>query len=155
MRIAKHLFISFIILLLIASNIETKVRCLIQMKNYEGNGAYIIVSLLDENKEYIRTLQIIGDDPEWYNEIDSWWSFFGKTKRKVDGITGATLSAGQRRVITFSINKIPKHCFIRFETAVEENLYYESEVDVAINELAKKQEYDGTCYIRYLKFIIQ
>tara|TARA_B100000900_G_scaffold335819_1_gene297441 strand:+ start:9807 stop:10184 length:378 start_codon:yes stop_codon:yes gene_type:complete len=125
------------------------------MKNYEGNGAYIIVSLLDENKEYIRTLQIIGDDPEWYNEIDSWWAFFGKTKQKVDAITGATLSAGQRRVITFSINKLPKNSYIRFETAVEENLYYESEVDVAINELAKKQEYEGTGYIRYLKFIIQ
>ena len=155
MRIAKRLFISFILLLLIASNIETRVRCLIQMKNYEGNGAYIIVSLLDAKKEYVKTLQIIGEDPEWYNEIDSWWSFFGKAKRNVDGITGATLSAGQRRVITFTINDMPENYYIRFETAVEENLYYESEVDVAINEVAKKQEYEGTGYIRYLKFIVQ
>lgn len=155
MRIVKRLFISFILLLLTASNIETRVRCLIQMKNYEGNGSYIIVSLLDEKKEYVKTLQIIGEDPEWYNEIDSWWSFFGKAKRRVDGITGATLSAGQRRVITFTINDMPENYYIRFETAVEENLYYESEVDVAINEVAKKKEYEGTGYIRYLKFIVQ
>ena len=125
------------------------------MKNYEGNGAYIIVSLLNENKKYIETLQILGDDPEWYNEIESWWSFFGKERRKVDGITGATIPAGQRRVLNFSISNVPKNCYLRFETAVEENMYYESEVDIAINELLERQEYEGIGYIRQLKFILQ
>lgn len=155
MKFNKRLFIPFFLLLLTASNVETKVRCLVQMKNYEGNGAYIIVSLLDENKSYVETLQILGDDTEWYNEIESWWAFFGKEKREVDGITGATLSAGQRRVLNFSVSDVPDNYYLRFETAVEENLYYESEADIAISELATKREYEGIGYIRYLKFIVQ
>ena len=56
-------------------------RCMLQMKNYSGHGAYIVISLLDENKEYKKTLRILGDDREWYNEIEEWWKFFGKEKR--------------------------------------------------------------------------
>ena len=155
MQIVSYFLIPLFCLQLSNSNIETNVRCLVQMKNYEGNGAYIIVSLLNENKKYIETLQILGDDPEWYNEIESWWSFFGKERRKVDGITGATIPAGQRRVLTFSISNVPKNYYLRFETAVEENMYYESEVDIAINELLERQEYEGIGYIRQLKFILQ
>ncbi len=54
MKLGKLLFIPSLLLLLAASSTPTKVRCLVQMKNYEGNGAYIIISLLDENKEYVR-----------------------------------------------------------------------------------------------------
>ena len=44
-------------------------KCMVQMTNYSGAGAYIIISLLDKDGDYIKTLQVIGDDQEWYSDI--------------------------------------------------------------------------------------
>lgn len=42
---------------------ETKpVKCMIQMTNYTGEGAYIIVSLMNTKGEYEETLQVLGKD---------------------------------------------------------------------------------------------
>ena len=134
---------------------STNLKCLIQMKNYEGHGAYIVVSRLNEQLEYIETHQILGDDPEWYHEVESWWSFFGKEKRSIDGITGATLSGGQRRVIQLNFSDYSPTDVLRFETAVEEQPYYVSEIDITISDLNGHDKYEGQGYIRYLRFVMQ
>ena len=130
-------------------------RCMLQMKNYSGHGAYIVISLLDENKEYKKTLRILGDDREWYNEIEEWWKFFGKERRNIDGITGATLSGGERKIIALNIPQKNPDYYLRFETAVEEQKYYPSEIDIKISQLETTKKYNGDGYIRYLKFIQQ
>ena len=73
---------------------------MIQTINYDGEGAYIIISLINPDGDYDQTLYVFGDDPEWYHEIDEWWSFFGKKKRDIDGVTGPTMSGGERKIIT-------------------------------------------------------
>ena len=53
-------------------------KCMIELKNYDGEGAYIVVSLLNPNGEYEKTLYVQGQDDDWYSEIFSWWKFYGK-----------------------------------------------------------------------------
>ena len=60
---------------------EVNFKCMIQMKNYSGKKAYIIISLIDNDGNYVKTLNVQGDDPEWYHEITSWWKFYGKKKK--------------------------------------------------------------------------
>lgn len=136
-------------------NTDLNLRCMVQMKNYNGHGAYIVVSLLNENKEYLKTLQVMGDDSEWYNEIEEWWSFFGKEKQQIDGITGATIAGGDRRVIAFTMPSENPDYFIRFETAVEEQQYYPTEIDIKISNLELSEKYRGDGFIRYITFIAQ
>ncbi len=130
-------------------------KCLVQLKNYTGEGAYVITSLLDAKGNYVETLYIMGEDDEWYHEIDEWWSYFGKKKRSVDGISGATLSGGERKVITFEVDeeKLDKGYKIRFETSVEDQKYHPADVEVPLTSDMPKGSIAGSGYIRYVRIM--
>ncbi len=135
----------------------TRYRCLVQMINYSGEGAYVIVSLIDPEGRYENTLYILGDDDQWYHEIDEWWSYFGKKKREVDGITGATLSGGARKVIAFDIEdaKMDKGYKIRFETSVEDQKYYPVDLEIPLTSEMPTTPLKGKGYIRYVRMMTQ
>ena len=130
-----------------------ELKCMVQMTNYQGEGAYVIISHLNEAKRYQQTLSICGDDPEWYHEIESWWNYFGREEREVDAITGATLSGGQRRVITLRIpsDQIKEGDILRFETAVENQSYHPSELDLNLADAQQGLKAEGKEYIRYVR----
>ncbi len=56
----------------------TNYKCMIQMKNYTGEGAYVVISLLNPEGKYEKTLYVQGNDDEWYFDITEWWNFQGK-----------------------------------------------------------------------------
>ena len=130
-------------------------KCLVQMTNYSGEGAYIIVSLVNSDAKYEKTLYILGDDPEWYYEITEWWSYFGKKRRHVDGITGATLSGGERKMFAFSLDPemIDKGYSIRFETSVEDQGYFPSEIEIPLTSELPKNKIEGIGFIRYVRLM--
>ncbi|MGO2295041.1 MAG: DUF2271 domain-containing protein [Psychroflexus halocasei] len=133
-------------------------KCLIQMKNYSGEGAYIVISLLDENDEYLKTIQVRGEDDEWYHDISEWWNFQGKNKASLDGITGATISGGSRAVTSLEINPdwIGKNYSLRFETAVEDKAYHLDDIKIKLTqELLKGQTLKGSGFIRFVKILAQ
>ena len=131
-----------------------KYKCLIQLTNYKGEGAYIVVSLINPQGKYEQTLQVLGDDPEWYDDLTEWWKFYGK-RQTIDGITGATISGGERavKVLTLDESKFDKGYKIRFETAVEDDYYYakDAEIDLKTENLNTKIE--GKGYIRYVRLM--
>jgi hypothetical protein len=131
-----------------------KYKCLIQLTNYKGEGAYVVASLIDPQGKYERTLQVIGDDPEWYSELTEWWKFYGKRK-VIDGITGATIKAGERTVKVLDIDdsKMNKGYKIRFETAVEDEYYYTKDAEVVLSTENLNVKVEGKGYIRYVRLI--
>ncbi|REG88090.1 DUF2271 domain-containing protein [Winogradskyella sediminis] len=136
---------------------STKYKCMIQMTNYTGEGAYIVISLLNPEGEYIETLNVIGDDDEWYNTIESWWSFYGKRRTDIDAITGATVSGGERtiNVIEIDNDKLDKGYKLRFESAVEDQEYYESDVELELTSQSVKSKVEGSGFIRYIRMMPQ
>ena len=135
----------------------SKYKCMIQMVNYTGEGAYVIVSLINPDNQYEKTLYIQGDDPEWYHEISSWWKWFGAKKRNTDGITGATLAGGARTISVLEIDdsKIDAGYKIRFETSVEEQKYHVKDVEFELTSESVNSKVDGTGYIRYVRLMPQ
>lgn len=130
---------------------------MIQLKNYTGEGAYVIVSLLDETGTYQETLYVQGKDPEWYNEITEWWKFYGKRRPDIDAISGATVGGGER---TITVLKIPKEKIdsgytLRFETAVEDQEYYEADLEFALTTENLKGSKEGSGFIRYVRLMPQ
>tara|TARA_B110001450_G_scaffold98938_1_gene93850 strand:+ start:4433 stop:4927 length:495 start_codon:yes stop_codon:yes gene_type:complete len=136
---------------------NSQYKCMIQMKNYSGEGAYIVISLLNPEGKYEQTLYVQGDDDEWYSEITKWWNFYGKIRTNIDAITGATISGGERKINVISIpdDKLNKGYRIRFETAVEDKKYYKNDVEFELTSEKVKSKIEGKGFIRYVRMLPQ
>ena len=155
-RISLVLLLSFAVFAFTKKQ-TAKYKCMIQLKNYDGEGAYIIVSLLDTEGKYLETLQVLGDDDEWYHEISEWWDFYGKRRPDIDAVTGATISGGQRaiKVVEIPTDKIDTGYKIRFETAVEDQEYYADDVQFELTSENVKSKFEGKGFIRYVRMMPQ
>mgnify|MGYP005998882699 FL=1 len=130
---------------------------MIQMINYTGESAYVVISLINPEGEYEKTLYVQGDDDEWYNTVESWWKFYGKKRSDIDAITGATISGGERAISIIEIDndKLNKGYKLRFETAVEDQEYYESDVELDLTSENVRNKVEGKGFIRYIRMIPQ
>ncbi len=133
------------------------VKCLIQMTNYTGEGAYVVVSLLNPAGEYVETLYVQGKDSEWYSEIPEWWKFYGKYRPNIDAISGATISGGERTMTVLQIpeDKIDKGYSLRFETSVEDQDYYKNDLEFRLTTENLKSKKEGKGWIRYVRMLLQ
>ncbi|MDO5979073.1 DUF2271 domain-containing protein [Flavivirga spongiicola] len=132
-------------------------KCMIQMTNYTGEGAYVVISLLNPEGAYEKTLHVQGDDDEWYSDITEWWKFHGKVRSNIDAITGATISGGGRTISVIQIDddKIDKGYKIRFESAVEDQAYYKNDVEFELTSESVKSKFEGNGFIRYVRIMPQ
>tara|TARA_R110002050_G_scaffold179982_10_gene313548 strand:- start:4109 stop:4594 length:486 start_codon:yes stop_codon:yes gene_type:complete len=130
-------------------------KCMIQMINYTGENAYVVISLINPEGEYEKTLYVQGDDDEWYHDISEWWKFYGKKRTKIDAITGATIAGGARSISVIDIedSKINTGYSIRFETAVEDQEYYTKDVEFELTSETVKSKKEGTGFIRYVRMM--
>ncbi len=153
---------SFIIFFLLTASINTvaqnngvtKYKCMVQMTNYTGEGAYIIVSLINPKGAYEKTLRVMGSDKKWYSDIREWNKFYTKNKTNISAITGASVSGGDRSVTVIEIenSKINSGYSIRFETAVENQEYFIKDVEFPLtteNLSGKNEGKEG--YIKYVR----
>lgn len=138
----------------LASAQATKYKCMLQMTNYMGEGAYIVVSLIDAKGNYEKTLYVMGSDKKWYPNLKAWHKAFAKKPANISGITGASVTGGDRSMTVIEIDnaKINAGYKLRFETAVEDKPYYEKDAEVALTTEGLAAKTDGTGYIRYVRF---
>lgn len=136
---------------------SSKFKCMIQMINYSGEGAYIVISLINPNGEYEETLYVQGDDDEWYFDITEWWNFYGKKRNDIDAITGETIAGGERTISIIDIpeDKINAGYKIRFESAVEDQEYHVSDVEFELTDETVKSKVAGNGFIRYVRMMPQ
>jgi hypothetical protein len=137
-------------------NNTTKYKCIIQMTNYVGEGAYVVVSLMNPKGGYEKTLRVFGSDKKWYSDLIQWNKFQTKTKANLSAITGASVSGGNRSstIIEIENSKINAGYSIRFETAVEIQEYIVKDIEFELtseNLGVKKEGKDG--YIQYIRLI--
>ena len=132
-------------------------KCMIQMKNYSGEGAYVIISLLNTKGAYVKTLYVQGADDEWYFDIKEWWGFHGKKHTNIDAITGATISGGERTISVIDIpdDALNKGYKLRFETAVEDQKYHKDDVEFDLTSANVKAKIEGKGFIRYIRMMPQ
>lgn len=136
----------------------TKYKCMVQLTNYTGEGAYIVVSILDAEGEYVKTLQVLGDDEKWYPDLPKWWAFHkGNNKPAIDGITGATIAGGERAMFMLEIDSeyIDQGYQLRFETSVEHQKYIPDDLVIPLSAESLSGKFEGTGYIRYVRILAQ
>ncbi|MEZ0451552.1 DUF2271 domain-containing protein [Sphingobacterium thalpophilum] len=130
-----------------------KYKCMIQMNAYQGEKAYVIISLINPKGAYEKTLAVLGPDKQWYNTLKEWYKFQSKTKEKLNAVTGASVGGGDRAIRTLEIDesKFNKGYKLRFESAVEEQNYHTAEVEIPLTKSAITEKASGKGYIRLVK----
>ncbi|KIA92305.1 MULTISPECIES: DUF2271 domain-containing protein [unclassified Flavobacterium] len=136
-----------------ASAQASKYKCMLQMSNYMGEGAYIVVSLINPKGEYEKTLYVMGDDKKWYNSLKEWNKFQTKKPVDISAKTGASVTGGDRSMTTIEIedSKINKGYKLRFESAVEDQKYHVSDVEIPLTTEGLAAKTEGKGYIRYVR----
>ncbi|WP_286858109.1 DUF2271 domain-containing protein [Sphingobacterium sp. UBA7625] len=150
--------IALITLLFSAVSVSTfaqtgKYKCMIQMNAYQGEGAYVVISLIFPKGAYEKTLAVLGPDKQWYNTLKEWYKFQAKTKEKLSAVTGASVGGGDRAMRTLEIDesKFNKGYKLRFESAVEEQKYHTSDVEIPLTKEAITEKANGKGYIKLVK----
>ncbi|MCF2492391.1 MULTISPECIES: DUF2271 domain-containing protein [Dyadobacter] len=133
---------------------KSKYKCMIQMTNYMGEGAYIVISLINSKGAYEKTLYVLGPDKKWYNSMKEWHKFQSRQKANISAITGASVTGGDRSVNVFEIDnaKINAGYKIRFESAVEDKEYHVKDLEIPLTTESLAAKNEGTGYIRYVRF---
>lgn len=136
-----------------ASAQTSKYKCLLQMGNYMGEGAYIVVSLINPQGGYEKTLYVMGDDQKWYKSLKEWHKAQTQKPQDISAITGASITGGDRSVTTLELDdaKLNKGYKIRFESVVEDQKYHVNDVEVPFTTAGLADKTDGKGYIRYVK----
>lgn len=132
----------------------SKYKCMVQMTNYVGEAAYVVVSLINPKGGYEKTLYVMGPDKKWYTHIKEWHKFNSKKPANISAITGASVAGGDRSVTTFEIedSKLDAGYKLRFESAVEDKAYYSKDIEVPLTKEGLSGKTEGTNYIRYVRF---
>lgn len=123
------------------------------MNSYEGEEAYVVISLINPQGAYEKTLYVLGPDKQWYKTLKDWHKFQTKSKEKLSAITGASVSGGDRAMKTIEIedSKIDKGYKLRFESAVEDQKYHVTDVEIPLTTTALTERAVGSGYIRFVK----
>ncbi|WP_028298530.1 DUF2271 domain-containing protein [Olivibacter sitiensis] len=132
----------------------TKYKCMVQMTNYMGEGAYIVISVIDSKGAYVKTLYVLGSDKKWYPDVKEWYKAYSKKPANISAITGASVTGGDRSVNVIEIENamINAGYKLRFETAVEDKEYYVKDLEIPLTGETLKARNEGTGYIRYVRF---
>lgn len=137
-----------------AQNTSSKqYKCMLQMTNYAGEEAYIVVSLINPKGAYEKTLYMFAKDKKWYKDLEEWHQFNKKKPANISAITGASVAGGDRTIKVFEIedSKINKGYKLRFEVAVEDKEYHVKDLEVPLTTANVSGKTDGTGYIRYIR----
>ena len=130
-------------------------RCLIQLTNYGGEGAYVITSLIEPGGAYEKTLFVGGDDEEWYPDLPTWYEFHKSSDENIDGISGASIQSGGRNIALLEIDadKLNSGYKLRFESSVEDGLYHDKDLELELSDEMVGKSIKGSGYIRYVRVI--
>ncbi|WP_069658738.1 DUF2271 domain-containing protein [Arcticibacter eurypsychrophilus] len=131
-----------------------KYKCMVQMTNYMGEGAYVVISLIDSKGAYEKTLYVMGPDKKWYSSLKEWNASKAKKQANISAITGASVTGGDRSVNVIEIqnSKINAGYKLRFESAVEDKVYHVKDLEIPLTTATLSAKSEGTGYIRYVRF---
>lgn len=132
---------------------SNKYKLMLQMANYQGEKAYLVVSLINPKGEYEKTLSVLGPDKKWYDSLEEWHKAQTKKAEQLSAITGASIAGGERNItsITLDDSKFDKGYKIRIESSVENQKYYMEDAVIPLTIAGFSEKVEGKGYIRYVK----
>lgn len=125
-----------------------------QLKNYGGDGAYVVIYLLDSAGQYKGTLWMAGGRPRYYRHLTDWRRASGGNLGEIDGITGASVGSGRTLAIKADLADalIDAGYQIRIDTAVENMSENPADVTVPFTTKRAGKPVSGHGYVRSFSY---
>lgn len=104
-----------------------------RLNDYGGSGAYVAIYVTDAKGAYQGTLWVAGTKAKYWRHLRDWYQASGG-RPKVDGISGASVGAGQtlRATVEVADALLDAGYEIHVDTAVEDMADNPSEVVVPL-----------------------
>ncbi|MFZ1469490.1 MAG: DUF2271 domain-containing protein [Paracoccaceae bacterium] len=120
------------------------------LNQYGGDGAYLAIYLTDAKGAYVGSLWMAGGKAKYYEHLSDWYRATGGAPAQIDGITGASVGAGQSLKITMDLADalFDAGYSLHIDAAVEEMRNSPSEVVVPLTTSGAGQPVAGRRYIR-------
>ena len=120
------------------------------LKNYGGNGAYVVLYVTDAAGAYKGTLWMAGGKAKYYRHLSDWQRASGGRPTEIDGITGASVGSGKTLKITLNLADamIDAGYTVHVDTAVEDGMDNPSEVVAPLAAGASGKPVAGKGYVK-------
>lgn len=121
----------------------------VNMNSYGGRGAYLAVYVTDPAGAYAGSLWMAGGKAKYYRHLSDWARFTGSDPAQVNGITGASVGAGQSLTLDMDLADalFDAGYTLHIDAAVEDMRDSPSEVSVPLTAAGAGQAVTGGRYI--------
>jgi Predicted periplasmic protein len=129
----------------------------VQLKDYDGDGAYLAVYLTDAQGAYVRTLWVAGGKAKYYKHLSDWNRLSARDTERLAGVTGASVGAGRTLKVTADLADalIDAGYELRVDAAVEDMRDSPSDVRVPLTRQEAGKPHSGKRYVQSLTFEIE
>jgi len=125
-----------------------------QLSNYNGNGAYLAIYVTDANGGYQKSLWLAGSKPKYWKHLRDWARATGGSRAEVDGVTGASVGAGNTLHVTVDVADalIDAGYEIRIDSAAENMREVSGDVVVPLTSAGAGKAVGGSLYIKSFQY---
>lgn len=129
------------------------VDVMVQLTNYEGEKAYLVLYLVTPEGRYDRTLWVSGPDTKYHPDLTRWWRYLSRQPQDIDVITGASTGNGDRLVVHLDLEDTVLNTgyAIRVETSVEDQATISEDAEVELVDANNGERVPGTGYVRFVR----
>jgi hypothetical protein len=119
------------------------------LKNHGGNGAYLALYVTDAKGAYVGSLWMAGGKSKYYQHLSDWYRSTGGNTAEINGITGASIGAGQELSITLDLADalFDAGYALHIDAAAEDMRDSPSEIVVPLTAAGAGQSIAGRRYI--------
>jgi hypothetical protein len=120
-----------------------------QLKNYNGNDAYLAFYVTDANGNYQKTLWVAGKKAKYYKHLPDWARGSGLNPSEFDGVSGASVGSGRTLKVSVELadTLIDAGYQIRVDSAVESKREVRADVVVPLTTKGAGKPATGNGYI--------
>lgn len=120
-----------------------------QLKNYDGNDAYLAFYVTDANGNYQKTLWVAGKKAKYYRHLSDWARGSGLNPSEFDGVSGASVGSGRTLKVSVELadTLIDAGYQIRVDSAVENKHEARSDIAVPLTTQGAGKPSTGSGYI--------
>ena len=124
------------------------------LKNYGGPGAYLVLYVTDADGAYQGTLWMAGTKSKYYKHMSNWYRATGGDPAQINGITGASVSAGRTLELTFDLSDalFDAGYELRIDASVEDFRDSPSDVVIPLTSDNAGQPVSGRRYVESFTF---
>ena len=120
------------------------------LNNYGGDGAYLAFYVTDAKGAYAGSLWVAGGKSKYYEHLSGWYRATGGNTAEINGITGASVGAGQSLKITLDLADalFDAGYKLHIDASAEDMRDSPSEIVVPLTSAGAGQPVSGRRYIR-------